>query len=299
MRLRVFLSLAIIVFSFSRGDSQAFYAIRRDHDVMITFGTGLSSYFGDLNNPSDRIDTEPNIVAGVQISPAPNFIQNRLHTRASLTYFRLEGDDKYADDDRVERNLNFWSNNVQLTAVGLIDLFKNDKKYYKRLALNFYGLTGVGLLYINPKTEYNGEKVALQPLRTEGVKYSRFQFVIPYGLGVKFAKGPLWNISIEAIWHKAFTDYLDDVSVHDYPEPSTLSSDLARALSDRRLERDPKYFKKSKKETHHLVGVRGFPEQDDSYMFLNLKFDYYLPIDLFTQSDKRLMRVKQNRPRTR
>ena len=85
-------------------------------------------------------------------------------------------------------------------------------------------------MYGNPKTSYQGDWVALQPLMTEGVEYKRLNFVVPAGVGVKVLINPYLNIIGQVGYRFAFTDYLDDVSMRDYPDPSTLSSPLARAL---------------------------------------------------------------------
>lgn len=292
---RLFTSL-FILFVVTEGMTQAFYAVRRDHDLIVSFGTGTSTYLGEFQNPGDNIDFKPSLNVGAQIFIAPNFLNNRLSVRSELTFFRLQGTDVTADDDRVTRNLNFFSNNWELNATGLLHLFKQDKKFYKRYVFNIYGMTGIGLMYMNPKTDYQGEKIKLKPLETEGVTYSRFQFVIPYGFGIKFRKGNLYNIALEAGWRKTFSDYLDDASGKRYPDPALLKSDLARTLSDRRVE----YFSSIGIDYTPTpnVGVRGNPERKDSYVLLNIKLEYFLPIDLFTD-EGRLMWMKQKPTRRR
>lgn len=292
MSYKSFLSVVVALFLFTEGIAQSFYAVRRDRDLIASFGTGTSTYFGEFQNPKDYIDAKPSFNFGIQMFPLRHLFGNRVSTRAELTWFRLQGNDADADDDRVERNLSFYSNNVELNTVGMLHAFPQDLKFYKRTFFNVYGLVGVGLLYMNPKTKYQGEKIALQPLQTEGEKYSRFQFVMPYGIGIKFKNSLFYNIALEGGWRKTFTDYLDDASVSRYPDPSFLKSDLTRALSDRRRERDPDY------PIRPNVGRRGNPEKKDSYMLLNIKLEYYLPIDLGV-SDKKLMTVKRKKLRRR
>lgn len=287
-----FLTVVFVLVFSAEAMSQAFYAVRRDRDLIVSLGSGTSTYLGELQNPNDYIDAKPSIAAGIQFFPWPNLLSNRVSARAELTWFRLQGDDTKANNDRVERNLSFFSNNMELNTAGLVHLFPQDIRFYKRTAFNVYGMIGVGLMYMNPKTEYQGVNVALQPLQTEGIKYSRFQFVMPYGIGIKFKSGPFYNIAIEGGWRKTFTDYLDDVSVRRYPDPAILSGDLSRALSDRRRERDPDY------PIRPNLGVRGNPEKKDSYMLLNIKLEYFLPVDL-SSNDKKLMTVKRKKYRTR
>ena len=260
--------------------SQSFFTVRRDRHTIVSFGTGTSTYFGELNNPGDYIDAKPSFNVGLQLFPLPAFIGNRMSVRAELTWFRLQGTDEKADSDRRERNLSFFSNNMEFNAVGLFHLLPQDRRFYQRSSFNIYGFYGIGLLYMNPKAVYQGENIALQPLQTEGVAYSRFQPVVPYGLGLKFKAGPFLNIAVEGGWRLTFTDYLDDVSIRNYPDPSILQSDLARALSDRRREIDPDY------PLPPGVGRRGNPERNDAYMLLNIKVEWYMPYDLFNSSDR-------------
>src|SRR5690606_35097000 len=105
--------------------------------------------------------------------------------RADVTFFQISGTDETATDSRVLRNLSFQSNNIEANFAFTADLFPRGRRFYQRPAINFYGFAGLGFVYINPTTEYNGERVALQPLQTEGVKYSKIQPVIPFGGGLK------------------------------------------------------------------------------------------------------------------
>ena len=129
-----------------------------------------------------------------------------------------------------------------------------------------------GALYFNPKTVYNGQKISLQPLQTEGVKYSRFAIVIPFGIGARLKLGPNMNLAIEGGYRKTFTDYLDDVST-TYPDPSKLTSPEAIALSNRAVDNfgnpNPAYGAPGRQ--------RGNPSNKDSYFLLNAKLEYYLP----------------------
>jgi hypothetical protein len=211
-----------------------------------------------------------NLVAGAEY-----YFHPRISARAELAYFRLSADDALANDDRVERNLSFFSNNIELSTVATLNLFENGQRFYQRPTLNIYGFAGFGLLYTNPQaTRQNGENVTLRPLMTENVEYSRLQPVIPYGLGIKIVPHPLYNIVIEAGYRITFTDYLDDVSSSRYVDPALLSSDLSREMADRRRERDPDY------SIVPGAGRRGNPENNDGYMLLNIKVQYFLPKDI-------------------
>jgi hypothetical protein len=212
---------------------------------------------------------------------------DRISTRAALTWFQISGDDAKADDDRRQRNLSFVSGNFELSTIGIISLTPMGTRFYQRPMINFHAFLGVGLLYFNPKAVYDGKKYALQPLQTEGVKYSRIQPVIPIGLGTRIKIDPFFNLLIEGGYRITFTDYLDDVSKRRYPDPATLKSDLSRILSDRRPEIG------TQPENPTVVGVRGNPKQNDGYFILNVTVQYYMPKEIFRNSQRKLYKAKR------
>jgi hypothetical protein len=114
----------------------------------------------------------------------------------------------------------------------------------------------------------NGQKYALQPLQTEGVKYSRLAFVIPFGIGGKVKLTPFINMNIEVGWRKTFTDYIDDISTV-FKDNASFTDPIARQLADRRPEIDLPVLPAGNK--------RGEPSNKDGYMLLSVKFEYYLP----------------------
>jgi hypothetical protein len=260
--------------------AQSFYAVRRERSLILVAGVGSSTYFGELSNPKDYFDAKPTFSAGLQY-----YFTNRISVRTEATWFRLEGDDAKADDSsRKKRNLSFFSNNLEINAVGQIQLSPIGQRFYQRSKLNFYAFAGIGLIYFNPKTEYQGENVALQPLKTEGVKYSRVAPVIPYGLGARLMLSPFFNVCIEGGYRKVFTDYLDDVST-EHKDPASFSDPVAAALADRRPELG---FAPVAAGTQ-----RGNPDSKDGYMLFNVKVEYYLPGDIFGNSSKKLYKNKR------
>jgi hypothetical protein len=267
-----FLSVA-----FLEVNAQSFYSYRRDRDFIISIGSGTTNYFGEMVNPGSWGETKPNILVGAEY-----YLSNRIAARGELAWFQISGDDKKANDDRDERNLNFQSNNFELNVTGVVYLSPQGVRFYQRSKLNIYAFAGVGLLYMNPTTRDDaGEKHALQPLMTEGVKYSRFQPVIPFGGGVKIKVNPFINVLVEAGYRLTFTDYLDDVSSVRYVDYSKLSSPKAIELSDRRGENMPPG------DLRTTLGRRGNPEKNDHYMMINVKAQYYLPYQVFNKSGQR------------
>jgi Outer membrane protein beta-barrel domain len=255
--------------------AQSFYALRKERDLIVSVGSGATKFYGDLVNPGQIGKVRMNVNVGAEY-----YFTNRISARAEVTWFQLSGDDALANTDRRERNLSFFSNNIELDFTGAIQLIPNGKKFYQRAGFNIYGWGGVGVLYFNPKTTYEGEVVKLQPLQTEGVKYRRTQFVLPVGLGVKIKVNPWMNVAIEGGYRETFTDYLDDVSVRRYPDPANLIGGvggLSAKLSDRRVEIG------TQPSDPQNVGVRGNPDNQDAYFILNVKAQFYMPTTLNLQ----------------
>ncbi|GCC50573.1 hypothetical protein SanaruYs_07880 [Chryseotalea sanaruensis] len=254
------------------GFSQSFYSVRRDRNLILSGGTGVTKYYGELVNPNSIGKVRPNIYAGAEYLILP-----RISARLDATWFQLSGSDAIADASRRSRNLSFFSNNFEIDFTGSVRIFADEGTYAKRRPYNFYGLGGVGLLYFNPKTRYQGDIVALQPLQTEGVEYSKIQFVIPMGFGVTVKINPFINFALEGVLRKTFTDHLDDVSSFNYVDPATLLGGvdgLSAKLADRRGEFNPDgdyTFDPANPDR------RGNPETDDSYFIVTAKLQFYVP----------------------
>jgi len=282
--------LAFMFFS-HQAAAQSFYTMGSDRDMLVTVGIGTASYYGELNNPNDHLDTKPTFDVGLTVFPIPAFFNNRLAVRQELAYFRLHGTDAEANNSRVIRNLSFFSDNLELSTSINLHLLPVHQHFIRNNVFNIYGVLGIGLLYSNPRTIYQGSSVALQPLHTEGVNYSKFHMVIPMGFGIKLLQNNTINLAIEGTYRKTFTDYLDDASSNRYPDPATLSSDLARALADRRGEY---YAQKGEAFTPKGDGTRGNPEFNDSYFLFTLKVSYYLPMRL-KDMNKKLMIIRKKK----
>ncbi len=273
--MRKLLVLVTIVLFAEISFAQSFYAIRKDRSMILVAGTGTSTYLGELANDGDYLDAKPSLSVGLQYYLTP-----RVSARVEAIWFTLEGSDaKSGDEGRINRNLSFKSNNFEISATGMVNLFANGNRYYRRPSYNVYGFAGVGLMYFNPTAEYLGNKYTLQPLQTEGVSYSRVTPAIPLGLGIRFKMGPNLNIAIEGGYRKLFTDYLDDVST---TYPATYISTDSELLS-------------VKGASYAVAGYkRGNPESNDSYILFNAKFEYFLPWDLGGQGSGRTYSKKRS-----
>ncbi len=258
----------IVVPEISR--AQSFFAIRKERSLILTVGTGSSTYYGELSNPGTLVKFQPNFNAGLQLYVTP-----RISVRTELNWFVLAGSDAQASDiGRKVRGLSFRSSCFELSATGAFNLYGNGNRYYRRPAINIYAFTGIGILYFNPKADYKGKSYALEPLHTEGVSYSRIVPVIPMGLGIRLKAGPNTNIVLEGGYRKTFTDYLDDVSTK-YTAPS--SNPVVAYFQN---PNNPTYNPAATgSDTNNFTAgfKRGNPSRTDSYFLLNVKIEYYLP----------------------
>lgn len=279
--MRILVSAIVLLFISSELFAQSFYGSRRQRTAILTVGTGTTSYFGDLNDPGDRFDAQPNVNIGLAY-----YVNSRVSLRGEVTWFQLRGNDEDADTEgRRVRNLSFRSNNFEMNFIGIVDLFEHGRRFYQRRDVNPYIFAGIGLTYFNPTAEYQGQRYSLRDYQTENVDYSPMTVVFPYGLGIKYKASPFFNIGLEVGYRHTLTDYLDDVSTV-YVDKSG-APPIEQALADRRPEIGL--------EPLPIGNKRGNPENNDGYAIINIKLEYYLPGDLFGTNQRSLSRPKRRR----
>lgn len=226
------------------------------NSIKLSGGFGTGTYYGDLCDNMECFVFRPQINVGANYR-----INERFLVRSELLYTRLAGKD---DGKRNEaRNLDFRSNNLELSIGAVFDILKFEPLFFKRSDFIPYLHAGVGLMYFNPRTtiEFNGEKdrVNLRELKTEGVSYSPFTMVIPFGFGVRMKMTDHLDISGEVGYRKTFTDYLDDVSTKYAVTPPSSKADatLQQLAAD-------KSWEKFKDEDWTTNDVNGF---NDSWLY--------------------------------
>ncbi|MGK0387761.1 MAG: hypothetical protein ACI94Y_000487 [Maribacter sp.] len=197
---------------------------------------GVSNYFGDLNTSFNVKSPGP---AGGIIARY-NF-NNRLCLRFGANYGNVGADDANSKNTfENRRNLSFNSHIIE----GLAQFEFNFLPYVHGSRDNFftpYLFSGFSVFHFSPRTKFNGEWVALQPLGTEGQfkndEYSLTQLSLVYGVGMKWDLTADWSMNFEISSRFLFTDYLDDVS-DVYPEIDDLEAlrgETAVMLSDRSI----------------------------------------------------------------
>jgi hypothetical protein len=180
--------------------------------------------------------------------------------RIAAQYTYVSGKDYLINTDgvheswRKQRNLDFKSDMWEV--YGAIEVFPTMlfRKYddYDPF-IKPYGFIGVGMFHFDPQgsiTGANGVKTwhKLHPLRTEGQgmaeypdkkPYKLTQINIPMGAGLRVAVSERINTSVELLYRKTFTDYIDDVST-TYIDPDLFDvyltpyeADIARLVHDK------------------------------------------------------------------
>jgi hypothetical protein len=268
-----------------------------------SFGFSLKgSYFkGDVLTDLRYVRSGLGIHINRRISP-------RLTFTSELLWLRIMGNDYTSSNLQTQakvptyvRNLHFRNDIKQVSAYLKYDLFPNYDHYRKRPIYNLYGLIGISAFYHNPKAkDVRGRWVALQPLQTEAVRYSRFSIAVPIGAGVRYKLSLQWDLEVDLIYMVTFTDYLDDVS-GKYADPAQLKSAKARAFANRSadstntLTNDPRDLEYIQNELDMPVSSQpGYPDYKyvkgcapgdkrgsvkgfDGYAFLSIRLSYAIP----------------------
>ncbi len=257
------------------------------------FGIGATNFLGELGG-ANQIGT--NYVRDLELLlTRPVFNLSLRYRTGEYTFMKfntyygwVRGDDKLTDEFfRNNRNLNFRSSLFEFS--GQFEFsFKSEQighKYKLRgvrgrsnLQIFSYGFVGLGGFYFQPKgKDREGNWIKLKPLLTEGQtliptrdKYSSVQFVIPFGIGFKYALDKQWVINLEIGAHKSFTDYIDDVSssYFDNDRLRELVGDKAAEMADPSLNRPSQQTAPG--------AQRGDRLDKDIYMFAVLSVNYKL-----------------------
>ncbi len=229
---------------------------------------GAAQYFGDLN-PNPRFNT-PNIAASAFFRK--NF-GSYVALRVAGSYAFLAYSDKYNsyNEFMYRRNLSFNTNIWELAVQGDFNFFKYipGSEYHR---FTPYITFGMGVFNYDPYTYYQGQKVYLRALGTEGQgsaaypdrkPYGSMAVCFPFGVGVKYSLNRKINIGLEVLYRFTTTDYIDDVSKTYAPnaQPQFLPNGqptLWYALQDRSYETGEPIGEQGRQ--------RGYSNQKDSYL---------------------------------
>jgi hypothetical protein len=225
--------------------------------VKFVGGLGVANYYGDLCDKFDCYVYRPNTSLGAYFRYNYNW-----SFRAEVNYFRMYSTDVGGKNYR--RNLSFRSNNFEVSAVAIYDIFKYNRNFLTRKKITPYLFGGVGFLYFEPQGELDGQWYNLRKRETEGVKYMPFTMTIPFGGGLRYKLNPLTDISFEIGYRKTFSDRIDDVSTNyvEYTDPIT------RGLANKYRTDAGIHIPKKPGQ------VRGNSSRKDGFMNFGFKVEY-------------------------
>jgi hypothetical protein len=242
-----------------------------------------TTFLKDLNMP--LIKLSKGIYANV-------FPAEWIGFRVAVNQGVLEGYDSIIQDKggderfRKDRNLSFRSSVVEAYAAAEIYPTVFMEQYDGLQGkLRPYGVIGVGAFKYNPKTNYHGTMVALQPLRLEGQgmeeyadrkEYSLTSMEIPMGIGAKFYIKENMYIGMEVLHRKTFTDYVDDVST-TYIDANLFDKYLTPQQASIAKQLHYKELSSLNRVPTGIDGEqRGDPKQNDSFFSTIIKFGWRL-----------------------
>lgn len=265
------------------GFSQNFLSWQfNDRYFSFTVGTGSSTYFGELNANNSIHKSPSQFNVGLEAR-----LLSRLGARLEAHYLTLDGADSNAPDSsfQQQRNLSFESRNFQvhLGMVYYIKPYRGD--YYKRWIFDPYLVAGVGYMLYNPAARLGNERFLLRDATTEGVSYKKWVVTLPLGAGAKFKINEFLNINLEAVYHFAFTDYLDDVSGSYATE---FASSTAELLSDRKDEIG--VINSDFYDQIQPGSQRGNSNDNDRFLLINIKAEIFIPSDLFSRKSNAIIK---------
>ena len=261
--------LSVLLF-FSFGAIAQQQSIVQEGEVGVS--AGAAHYFGDLN-PKLRVN-RPKVAFGVF---ARKQYGDYIAVGLSAHFAQLGYSDVYNTYNTFmhTRNLSFNTNIYEFTVQGDFNFFRFiPGDLYKRYTP--YITFGIGVFNFDPYTYYQGQKVYLQPLGTEGQgsaaypdrkPYKLIAGCFPIGVGYKYSLNREINIGLEVVYRFTTTDYIDDVST-TYAGPAAFPTlpngqpSLAGILQDRSYVYGTPIGTPGKQ--------RGYSNQKDSYVMAEL-----------------------------
>lgn len=251
-------------------------AIVQEGEYGISLGAG--HYFGDLN-PNPRFN-RPGLALGAFFRKQ---FGSYVAVRVSGNYTYLGYSDRYntSNEYMYRRNLSFNTNIWELAVMGDFNFLKYiPGSEWNRFTP--YITFGLGVFNYDPYAYYNGQKVYLRPLGTEGQgsalypdrkTYGSMAVCFPLGVGFKYSLNRNINLGFEVLYRFTTTDYIDDVSKTYAPDAQaqTLPDGTPTtwyALQDR------------SNATGDPIGIkgrqRGYSNQKDGYLTAQVMLSFNL-----------------------
>lgn len=284
--------------------AQYYYYNDQYYDNELTYEAGIS--LGSMNSLTDIGGRKGNGKSGAKDLNIKNttfsggiyfsgLYKHFLGLRLEGTFGKVQSNDSLLEGvkttaiGRYNRNLSFRSPITEISLLGEfypVQFFKNFNPESQPTSFAPYILGGVGMFHFKPQANLNGRWVDLQPLHTEGEgfveypnskQYKLTQLNLSYGLGLAYELSPKFDVKIEYVSRVLFTDYLDDVHGR-YIDPRIFSNyfsgtQLTEALL---LNNRGRPDAMPHDNTNHPGGIRGNPNNNDSYFTVNIKVGYII-----------------------
>lgn len=171
-------------------------------------------------------DLSPKAVGSVKTArPMLGIYYNRILTpywsfRANLNVGSLHGDDsRFTQPAYMQhRNFNFSSSVVELSAMGVYNIYGNNDNFRK---FSTYLFGGAGVSFLNIKRDYSrldtayfssSAKLVSGIATDSAARLPRAIPIIPMGIGIKYTLLPRISLVAEGTYRYLFTDYLDGFS---------------------------------------------------------------------------------------
>ncbi len=205
---------------------------------------GANQQRSDINNMYVIDFSSVNFSTGVLYRYS---FHHRFAITPTLLFHRLDGADRYVRDKepysngwfRYIRNLSFRTDILEFAVSGEFNILKYEPFNTQKMRWSPYVSAGAGGIYFNPKAEFNGEWISLQPIGTEGqglagypAPYRRITWAAPLRAGVKVNLTNFMALNVMGGYTFTGSDYLDDVSTV-YPVDYNLLGQTAAAISIR------------------------------------------------------------------
>lgn len=322
LKIPIFIFFCILCFS---SKAQYYYYNDEYYDNPLTFEAGIS--FGPMNSLTDIGGRKGNGSGGAKDLNIKNttfsggiyfsgLYKHFLGLRLEGTFGKVQSNDsllvgvKSTAIGRYNRNLSFRSPISELSLLAEfypIQFFKNFDPESPATSFAPYLLAGIGYFHFNPQASLNGQWIDLQPLHTEGEgfveypeskQYSLNKLNVSYGVGMAYELSPKFDLKIEYVSRILNTDYLDDVHGR-YIDPRVFSkyftgTQLMNALS---LNNRGRPDAKPRENTNHPDGIRGNPDNNDSYFTINVKVGYIIGRKKISGGGSRSFRNQYKSPR--
>ena len=293
--------------------SASLFKGQRGYRMEYGVATGVSNYLGEIGGREKK--ARPWILDLKLAKTRWNetiYMRYRFHqmlaVKLALNYLRIEGADALSiNPGRKYRNLSFRNDiyDFETTLNWLLYDSRKPVGYYARTDVYFsaYLFGGFGVFHHNPKTNYQGSWIELQPYKTEGVSYKKWGYCVPVGLGFYVTlnkRRRSHRIGLEVNWRYTNTDYLDDIST-TYKNPAELPSSTSVALSNRNPEvaKQPPgqegnygwHGTQADGVTPVNRAPRGDPSDKDSYISVNISYGIAIKSRFTRSKGKRIRTV--------